>query len=927
MAGAGARLPVGLRAPLEVLFRESEAQPVAAFKVRKHVLQRRASILSIGSGDGGAQGNQHNRVLCVTAQQRKEGAGYKLNLHAIKQVAEGGWAIRETWKMKNLWHISVPMAHEPLQYTKFTLHFMGANAVQSWVAQSEPQRAQVLKNLVQLCQEYIGIAPKLSGIVLEDLHSLVDLEAGAPAEEEGGQGGGGAGEAGKEGAPGAKAPKQRSLISAKEEEDFLELLRDREGDIDNLQDFADQLQAELEGLEAANVHTVLQNDLDVDQVLLQIDQSLGHVDDLDQWLQVFSAKLKHMKIDIEAIEERNNMLELQAQNNAALLGELQKLETALRIPKDVADVLLHGTFAHGAGLDQVVEAATALHALVLQADPEEAGEEGGPAEGRIFAELQGIRAIKDHQAELKTLKAIWISRAKDRMQRLIGKAAEEALQMTGSPSKGGGGGLDLSPIHIVLRQYRSLLDIMDRIDGASLFSIQAAYASAATPLIMRFVRSTASPVRTVTQAESKTKLEKLLEAPMTPSFSSRSQARRLEELEKPSDESVDSSVNSMLDRVVPTLRSECRLCCTFLHRRTFSQINDGQFDPLNDLHVLARKEIATTTGVLLSGVQDELEKAAGTVLRADPNVAVSLLLNLTKWVFAVKDKVECVHLEEVLVNVRAFVRRDFQNCIMENVSRVLKADTGATSRGTVKHLGVLPFVSKFPRLVARFEVAVGTFVDAVPDDRGDRMVREGPVAYTREVTDEAYTALIDAMFQTLEKAAATDQKVVHSQRFLFENYLFFRSRVEAFTEGNATLTAYCDTAGARAEQALVRYVQETLQWSAFWPVVKLAERFDAVVGQIPVDEVPFQDGFAPRDVNAEVARAFGQRKEVVGKKLAAIRDRVVKHLGQDTPLEKRVWALLKLELTKRLESFQENLAMCYGERCVLPLEWLERSLV
>ena len=53
----------------------------------------------------------------------------------------------------------------------------------------------------------------------------------------------------------------------------------------------------------------------------------------------------------------------------------------------------------------------------------------------------------------------------------------------------------------------------------------------------------------------------------------------------------------------------------------------------------------------------------------------------------------------------------------------------------------------------------------------------------------------------------------------------------------------------------------------------------------------------------------------------------VDKIGQDTPLEKRVWALLKLELTKRLESFQENLAMCYGERCVLPLEWLERSLV
>ncbi len=48
-----------------------------------------------------------------------------------------------------------------------------------------------------------------------------------------------------------------------------------------------------------------------------------HTDDTEETLQVFDAKLRHMRQDIGAIEQCNNTLELTARNNTRLLDILK----------------------------------------------------------------------------------------------------------------------------------------------------------------------------------------------------------------------------------------------------------------------------------------------------------------------------------------------------------------------------------------------------------------------------------------------------------------------------------------------------------------------------------------------------------------------------------------------------------------------------
>jgi hypothetical protein len=58
-----------------------------------------------------------------------------------------------------------------------------------------------------------------------------------------------------------------------------------------------------------------------DSVLIQgaLHACESHLDDLEEWLSVFSAKLSNMRHDIHAIEERNNDLETSSRNNAILI--------------------------------------------------------------------------------------------------------------------------------------------------------------------------------------------------------------------------------------------------------------------------------------------------------------------------------------------------------------------------------------------------------------------------------------------------------------------------------------------------------------------------------------------------------------------------------------------------------------------------------
>nr|GFB30099.1 exocyst complex component SEC3A-like isoform X1 [Tanacetum cinerariifolium] len=106
----------------------------------------------------------------------------------------------------------------------------------------------------------------------------------------------------------------------------------------------------------------------------------------------------HMREDIEAIETRNNKLEMQSINYKSLVTELEKLLARLHIPPEVSACLASGTFDES-HMSKYIEACDwirdALRGFDSALDPR-------------FAK---IRAVKEKRAEVDIIKLTFVRMA------------------------------------------------------------------------------------------------------------------------------------------------------------------------------------------------------------------------------------------------------------------------------------------------------------------------------------------------------------------------------------------------------------------------------------------------------------------------------------------------------------------------------------
>tara|TARA_B100000579_G_scaffold356463_1_gene312168 strand:+ start:104 stop:784 length:681 start_codon:yes stop_codon:yes gene_type:complete len=207
----------------------------------------------------------------------------------------------------------------------------------------------------------------------------------------------------------------------------------------------------------------------------------------------------------------------------------------------------------------------------------------------------------------------------------------------------------------------------------------------------------------------------------------------------------------------------------------------------------------------------------------------------------------------------------------------------------------------------------------------DASMRERPEGYLQDCAKESYGVLVRAMFDNMEVLAASEPKKVHGFRLLFENYAFFQERVSIFAAGSPTLEAFCLQAEARSKQVMARYMEEMFEWSAFGPILKLSAKLDQMLVDIPAGEIAFHLGFSPQEVNEAIHSSFGRGRESMIKRINIMHERIVKHLGLDTPLANRVEREMKEQLISRIARHREQLQTCFGDRCVVPLEHLKQA--
>ncbi|THG99273.1 hypothetical protein EW026_g3047 [Hermanssonia centrifuga] len=125
----------------------------------------------------------------------------------------------------------------------------------------------------------------------------------------------------------------------------------------------DQIEArlldELMALEKANIHSFIESDDRVNIVLKYLDDAITELDGLDSVISSYKIHLNAVSDDITFIQSQDRGLQVQTQNQRALLTELEELLQTVQVDRDALLVLTQESLEKG--VERLEEAATQLY--------------------------------------------------------------------------------------------------------------------------------------------------------------------------------------------------------------------------------------------------------------------------------------------------------------------------------------------------------------------------------------------------------------------------------------------------------------------------------------------------------------------------------------------------------------------------------------
>ncbi|KAK9820749.1 hypothetical protein WJX74_010160 [Apatococcus lobatus] len=274
--------------------------------------------------------------------------------------------------------------------------------------------------------------------------------------------------------------------SAREEKEMQALLEMFAMGVGAVDEFQAKLQEELSALEAANVHAILESGPVVAGVVDRLDGAISLIDDLDENLNIFDVKLRHMREDIAAIEARNNSLELQARNNAKLLAALETLLERLHLPQNVERALTSATFT-SASLDGMVGAGWVLKQHL-------AGLGEGGQKGLLEPGLAGMTAVIEQTARLQALSRAYVDRGSSFVQAELSRLTDATLARAsaGQNDRNSRSGAWSPPDPTLLQAQcgllAPLLQVIWALQAGSIGAVRAAFCQRMNMLMRRELR-------------------------------------------------------------------------------------------------------------------------------------------------------------------------------------------------------------------------------------------------------------------------------------------------------------------------------------------------------------------------------------------------------------------------------------------------------
>ncbi|XP_052208193.1 exocyst complex component SEC3A [Diospyros lotus] len=812
------------------------------------------------------------RVLGVCTKSK--GQRTKAFLRVFKYSNGGVLEAAKLYKLKHLSKVEVA-SNDPSGCT-FTLGFDNLRsqsvAPPQWTMRNINDRNRLLLCILNICKDILGHLPKVVGIDVVEM-ALWAKENTPTVTKQGNVQDGPVEATTAEGD--MKVTVERELVSQAEEEDMEALLGTYVMGIGEAEAFSERLKRELQALEAANVHALLESEPLIDEVLQGLEVATNCVDDMDEWLGIFNVKLRHMREDIESIETRNNKLEMQSVNNKALIEELDKLLDSLRVPSEYASCLTGGSFDESCML-QNIEACEwltgALRGLeVPNLDPS-------------YANMQ---AVKEKRAELQKLKNTFVRRASDFLKTYFASLVDFMISDKSYFSQRGQlKRPDHADLRYKCRTYARLLQHLKSLDKNCLGPLRKAYCSSLNLLLRREAREFANELRASTKASKNPTV--WLEG----STGSNQNANNADT------STVSEAYAKMLTIFIPLLVDESSFFAHFMCFEVPALVppggikggsNDDDYND-DDLGIMDIDENEGKNGKssadlailneslqeLLDGIQEDFYAVVDWAYKIDPLRCISMHGTTERYISS--QKADAAGFVRILLDhLESRISLQFSRFVDEACHQIERNERNA------RQVGVLSYIPRFATLATRMEQYIQ--------------------GQSRDLVDQAYTKFVTIMFVTLEKISAQDPK--YSDIMLLENYAAFQNSLYDLANVVPTLAKFYHQASENYELACTRHISMIIYYQ-FERLFQFARRIEDLMYTLTPEEIPFQLGLSKMDLRKVVKSSLSG----VDKSITAMYKKLQKNLTSEELLPS-LWDKCKKEFLDKYDSFGQLVAKVY----------------
>lgn len=820
------------------------------------------------------------RVLAVCVDAVKQKVQHsKAFLRVFKYSTGGVLEAAKIYKLKHLSKVEVN-TNDPSGCT-FTLGFDNlknqAITPPQWTMRNIDDRNRVLLCILNVCKDMLGRLPKVVGIDVVEM-ALWAKENTTPSA---------ANQVILEDGPAAtvaterdlKVTVEKDLVSQAEEEDMEALLGTYVMGIGEAEAFSERLKREVQALEAANVHAILETEPLVEEISRGLDSALSCLDDMDEWLRIFNVKLRHMREDIESIETRNNQLEMQSVNNTALIEELDKLLERLCLPSEYAACLTGGSFDE-ANIIKNIEACEWLSSALRGIEV--------PSLDPVYSNM---RAVKEKKAELEKLKSSFVRRASEFLRNYFASLVDFMISDKSYFSQRGQlKRPDHADLRYKCRTYARLLQHLKSLDKNCLGPLRKAYCASLNLLLRREAREFANELRASTKAS------------RNPTVWLDAAGGAGQNVGNADTSAVSDAYAKMLTIFVPLLVDESSFFAHFmcfevpalnppgsLPNGNKSTSNDDDTDD-DDLGIMDIDDNNTKAGItsaeltalneclqeLLDGIQEDFYAVVDWAYKIDPLRCISMHGITERYLSGQKaDAAGFVRL--LLGDLESRISMQFNRFVDEACHQIERNERN------VRQMGVLSYIPRFATLATRMEQYIQ--------------------GQSRDLVDQAYTKFVSVMFGTLEKIAQSDPKC--GDVFLLENYAAFQNSLYDLANVVPTLAKFYHQASEAYEQACTRYITMIIYYQ-FERLFQFARRIEDLMYTITPEEIPFQLGLSKTDLRKVLKASLSG----VDKSIQQMYKRLQKNLTSEELLPS-LWDKCKKEFLDKYESFAQLVAKVY----------------